>query len=174
MNGLLKKTISSKLRWYVKFRIHFNKQNSRKHSNFFLNSIEPYLKYARIDEGFNSIPATQSSPDTLSFNRLLAIQRTFLNTGLKLSLFKHVNKFYNELEIKGVLDFGWANLRVDTIPSVVSSDVVEFSLNRFNTLSTGFEGYLMMPSYKNFNLTIGGQLLFNKNWTVPGETFTRN
>ncbi|MDJ1505413.1 hypothetical protein [Xanthocytophaga agilis] len=93
--------------------ILLNTKNHKYKPFFFVNFLEPSLKFSRFDNGFSSVVPDTIDKDLnkISINRMYLNQRSYLNTSIRLNLFRKIYRFYSELELNTLVGFNWANVR---------------------------------------------------------------
>ncbi|MGM9508815.1 hypothetical protein ACS5NO_13855 [Larkinella sp. GY13] len=148
--------------------IFLNTKNNHNRFSYFLNYLEPYFKYSRFDTGFNSVNPDTTADGRIGINRNLLNQRSFLNLGIKLNLFKWITKFNNEYEINLFSQFDWANARGKALTRINPSDAVEYEFQRVNMLGIGAEVKYKTVLYRNFGLTSGWRTSKQELWNRPG------
>lgn len=147
--------------------IFLNTKNIIDKYSYFLNYLEPYMKFSRFDTGYNTVNADTLDNGQININRSLLNQRSFLNLGIKLNLFRWVTKFNNDLEINTFSQFDWANARGKALTRVNASDAIEYESLRVNMLSLGAEIKYRTILYRNFGLTSGWKTSFQELWNRP-------
>ena len=147
--------------------IFLNTKNNVNKYSYFLNYLEPYMKFSRFDTGYNTVNADTLDNGQININRSLLNQRSFLNLGIKLNLFRWITKFNNDFEINTFSQFDWANARGKALTRANASDALEYESLRVNMLSLGAEIKYRTILYRNFGLTSGWKTSFQELWNRP-------
>jgi len=147
--------------------IFLNTKNNVNKYSYFLNYLEPYMKFSRFDTGYNTVNADTLDNGQININRSLLNQRSFLNLGIKLNLFRWITKFNNNFEINTFSQFDWANARGKALTRANASDALEYESLRVNMLSLGAEIKYRTILYRNFGLSSGWKTSFQELWNRP-------
>ena len=158
-NGLVQIEATSKL--------YLITNNIPSTNSWYLNYVEPLVKYSRFDEGYNSVVPDTSTDNKITVNRVLLNQRAFLNTGIKLNAYKFITKLYNELDVNFLTRLDWVDVRGERLKQLRKNDNIEYQVERINMFSLGLEGKYKIVLYRNYGLTAGFTTIIQKIWNNP-------
>jgi hypothetical protein len=170
-NGIIQTEASAKI--FLSTLPHKN----RLHFSF--NYLMPYVRYARFENGFETIPTTMTinktntkSDTIITIDKMLVNQRKYLDVGLKLNIVNWLGRFDNTYELNTFVGFGWFDRRgpIDIEKTkIIGSTQYQGILT--NLFEWGLEGRASIIEYRNFGINLGAmiaaqKLLNNKNNTI--------
>lgn len=156
-NGIIQTEASAK--------IFFSTLPHKKRLAFSFNYIMPYLRYARFENGFETIPNVSGSPftNTGTIDRMAVNQRKYLDIGLKLNIFNFLGRFDNAYELNTFTGFAWFDAR-GPIDAVKTTKVgtTQYQGIVANTFEFGLEGRSSIVQYRNFGINLGAMIALQK------------
>ncbi len=132
-NGLVQVQASSRI-------IGYTTNISKKGNLYFLNYVEPSIRYSKFDNDFESLTVKKLINDSLVVNRSRLNQIAKLEFKLKVNLLRFYTKAGHYVDITGLTNYKYSDIKYrDTVSTA-------------NLVSFGFNIGYDLPRYKNFGI----------------------
>ncbi|MDA9773421.1 hypothetical protein N9B82_00575 [Saprospiraceae bacterium] len=153
-NGLVQVEASSRIIGYTR--------NISKNGNiYFLNYIEPSIRYSKFDNDFEFITVDSVENDLLVINRSQLNQIAKLEFELLINSFRFYTKAGHYIDINGLISYKYSDIKYRD------------SINTANLVSFGLNFAYDLPRYKNFgmemNLTTEMQYIARNSGFNPNQ-----